>query len=129
MAKTSEYVKRLRATGLTVEEATRRTIQQYMMDVLQIALTDPEVMGGDPWGAKRIDRLLQGWGKYYDEYFDAISDTPETDYRRVKLDEQLEYLCVKGGNKFYPFLERYVWLKDVTYEPKRFNHEHKKKRR
>ncbi len=49
----------------------------------------------------------------YDEFFDALRETPETDYYRAKIDAIIEPLCTE--NPFQPFEQRYEFLPQVKY--------------
>ena len=89
-------------------EAMRETFTHYMTDTCAIALND---LG---WGAKRINDFLVLWGKVYDDFFDVLRNTPETDYYRQKFDERLKPLNLPEDD-FVPFEQRYEFLPDMRY--------------
>lgn len=70
-----------------------QTYQQYMTDTLILTLNDPEVMGKDVFGYKRLKKILDAWGKKYDLYFDALTKKAEADYARVKMDAAMKLIC------------------------------------
>ncbi len=49
----------------------------------------------------------------YDEFFDALRETPETDYYRAKIDAIIEPLCTE--KPFEEFEKRYEFLPQVKY--------------
>lgn len=65
----------------------------------------------------RLKRVQQGWGKKYDLYFDALTNGPEADYYRQKLDDALRQI-VKDKQEFIPFEKRYDFLPQINYGPK-----------
>ena len=85
--------------------------------LLILTLNDPEIMGKDVFGEARIRRILDGWGKKYDYYFDALTKGDEADYYRQKLDDKIKAICKSGD--FVPFEQRYDWLPEIRYENKR----------
>lgn len=90
------------------QEASRKTFTQYLTDTAVIALNE---MG---FGETRIRKFLEIWGKIYDDYFDSLRKTSETDYFRSKLDEHLKPLCKQ--EEFIPFEDRYEFLPDIVYD-------------
>nr|WP_325297130.1 hypothetical protein [uncultured Dysosmobacter sp.] len=109
-------IQRDTARSRVVQDATRQTFQQYMTDCLMLALNDPEIMGKDVFGYKRLKKVLAGWGRKYDLYFDAMTKNPEADYARAKMDESLRRIIPDPD--FLPFEERYDWLPEIKYGPK-----------
>lgn len=100
------------------KEAARQTFTQYMTDMFILALNDPDVMGKDVFGYERIQRVLDGVGKKYDTYFDALTKSTEADYARYKLDQEILRI-MKGSNDFKPFEKRYDYLPEIRYELRR----------
>lgn len=101
-----------------LQDATRQTFVQYMTDTLIFTLNDPEVMGKDVFGYARLKKVLDAWGKCYDQYFDALTLKPEADYFREKMDEALRRIIPKG-EVFVPFESRYDWLPEILYGEKK----------
>lgn len=111
------YLERRKVRDTVMQDAIRQTYQQYMTDMLILTLNDPDVMGKDVFGYKRLKKVLDAWGKYYDKYFDALTKKPEADYARAKMDQRMKQIC--GGNQdFIPFEKRYDWLPEITYGKK-----------
>lgn len=54
MAKKSGYLMRQKVRDDVLELAYKQTYQQYMTDMFIIALNDPDVMGKDVLGYKRL---------------------------------------------------------------------------
>ena len=48
------YLERRKARDTVMQDAIRQTYQQYMTDMLILTLNDPEVMGKDVFGYKRL---------------------------------------------------------------------------
>lgn len=117
MAKNGSFAQKLEARNRVLQQATRDTFVQYMTDMLILTLNDPEVMGKDVFGEARIRKILDAWGKNYDDYFDALTKSAEADYYQHKLDEKLKMIC-KSGN-FAPFEKRYEWLPEIRYRTRK----------
>ena len=118
MGKRNGYLARQKVRDGVLQDATRQTYQQYMTDTLILTLNDPEVMGKDVFGYKRLKKVLEAWGKCYDRYFDAQTKNPEADYAREKMDRLMKQICGDSGD-FVPFEERYEWLPEITYGQKK----------
>jgi len=118
MGKRNGYLARQKVRDGVLQDATRQTYQQYMTDTLILTLNDPEVMGKDVFGYKRLKKVLEAWGKCYDRYFDALTKNPEADYAREKMDRLMKQICGDSGD-FVPFEERYEWLPEITYGTKK----------
>lgn len=105
--KNSAFLERMAENRRVAQEATRKTFMQYMTDTACVTLNE---MG---WGKERIDTFLTNWGNVYDEFFDALRDTPETDYYRAKFDERVKAICKPEYYK--PFEDRYEYLPEMRY--------------
>lgn len=116
MAKKGSFAQQLEARTRLLQQATRDTFVQYMTDMLILTLNDPDVMGKDVFGEARIRKILDAWGKKYDDYFDALTKSSEADYYQHKLDEKLRAICKSGD--FVPFEKRYEWLPEIRYSPR-----------
>lgn len=88
-----------------IQDATKKTYTQYLTDTLVLALNS------NGWEEEEIRKLLSDWGKTYDEYFDSLRKTAETDYYRAKLDERLADICKSGD--LVSFEDRYPYLSNV----------------
>lgn len=69
----SHLLKHQKARESVVERAAEQTITQYMVDMFIIALNDPEVMGKDVLGYKRLSKVVQAVQKYRDIFSGAMS--------------------------------------------------------
>ena len=105
--KQSAFLNRMDDIRRSAQEASRKTWCQYLTDTAVIALNN---LG---WGETRIRKFIDEWGKVYDEFFDALRTTDETDYYRHKLDERLEPMCKQ--EPFIKFEDRYEFLPDMKY--------------
>lgn len=113
MGKKGTFAQQIQERNRVLQQATRDTFVQYMTDMLILTLNDPDVMGKDVFGEVRIRKILEALGKYYDEYFDALTKKPEADYMQSKMDEKLKMICKSGD--FSPFTDRYEWLPEIKY--------------
>ncbi|EGC8431299.1 hypothetical protein H9185_001178 [Listeria monocytogenes] len=86
---------------------------QKCLDYVMNALRDPELVGSDIWGEKRLLALNILLGKY-DDYFHPAWNAKhkEADYKQRELDARLKEGC---GKYFAPFLMRYPYMKDISY--------------
>ncbi len=114
MGKKNDYLARREARNRVLQDATRQTFVQYMTDTLILTLNDPEVMGKDVFGYRRLKKVLDAWGRYYDLFFDALTKKPEADYAREKMDRIIRQIC-RDTDDFFPFEERYDWLPEIRY--------------
>lgn len=111
------YLERRKVRDNVMQDAIRQTYQQYMTDTLILTLNDPDVMGKDVFGYKRLKKVLDAWGKCYDKFFDALTKNDEADYARAKMDQAMQRIC-EGSGDFIPFEKRYDWLPEITYGKK-----------
>lgn len=117
MAKKGTFAAQIEERIKLERQAAKETYTQYLTDMLILTLNDPEIMGKDVFGEARIRRILDGCGKKYDYYFDALTKGDEADYYRQKLDDKIKAICKSGD--FVPFEQRYDWLPEIRYENKR----------
>ena len=93
------------------------TGMQFVADCFQTVLNDPDVMGKDVFGSKRIKRICDEVRRRIDYYFDALYiRNPESDVMQEKLDAVLRRLW---GDELIPFPERYPMLRRCSYEGKK----------
>ena len=114
----NEYLARRDAREKAVQRATRQTFQQYMTDLFIMTLNDPEIMGKDVFGYERIDRIMKGIGRKYDQYFDALTKSEEADYYRAKMDEVIRRI-MRDSPEFKTFEQRYDYLPEIRYDLKK----------
>lgn len=113
---TNGYLQRRENRILINKQAAADTEQQYSIDVLCLVLNDPDVMGKDVFGGKRLARVLRAYGKAHDDLATALTVGPEADYYRTKLDEKLKRIF---GDCFQPFEERYPWVASADIKRRR----------
>ena len=89
-----------------------------MTDMFIFALNDPEIMGKDVFGSARLAKVLAGVGKYYDLFFDALTNSAEADYMREKTDEKMKRIVGDNG-EFIPFDKRYDYVVHISTGTKR----------
>lgn len=118
MGKQNSYLARQKAWDRVLQDTTRQTFQQYMTDTLILTLNDSDVMGKEVFGYARLKKVLDAWGKYYDHYFAALTNAPDADYTREKMDQEMRRIIGDSGD-FIPFEQRYDWLPEIKYEPKK----------
>lgn len=106
----SGYLRRQKATVNVYRQAEKDTYIQFMTDTLILTLNDPEVMGKDVFGEKRIKKVVTAWGKVFDRFHGALEKGDEQDFWQVKLDQCLK--DVLGEEGFVPFTKRYEWVKE-----------------
>ena len=99
-------------------EAGEQIGLQKAWDYIQIALRDPDAMGKDVLGRKRIERVYAKMMELVDVYHTAFTDDKEADYWQEKLDAQLREIWDKDLATFY---ERYPTLKKLDYNKPRKN--------
>lgn len=116
MAK-NDYLARQRALIRSAADAGEQTGIQMMWDYMTIALRDPEVVGKDIFGDKRLRRLLNRIQELRHEFQPAFIDGPEMDYYQEKLDG-----CIRevwSEEDFFPFRERYPSIQTFGYDKPR----------
>lgn len=89
MAKQSGYLKRKKVEIGVYRQAEKETYIQFMSDMFQIALNDPDVMGKDVLGEARIKCVVEAAGRNFDTFHGALENIPEADYFQEKLDSRL----------------------------------------
>lgn len=92
--------------------AEKDTQIQYMTDTLVLVLNDPAIMGKDVFGKKRLLKIIEAWGKKYDEFHAVFENNDETDYYQMKLDKCLRQIF---GDDMENFGARYPWIRDQTF--------------
>ena len=90
-----------------------QTGRQVVLDMMVLALRDPEIMGKDIFGKDRLLKVVKGIEKYMDIFDQAFQATDETDYYRAKLDAALADAFGEGMHN--TFLQRYEFAKEYDY--------------
>lgn len=86
---------------------------QLCLDTMAVVLNDPEVMGRDTFGAKRLMRICEAFNKRYELYRKALLKDDEAEYWRVKIDRAQAAIF---GPEYLHWHERYrFWDERDTY--------------
>lgn len=112
MAK-NNYIARRDADRKGFFMAGEQTGRQEMLDMMVLALRDPEIMGKDIFGKDRLLKVVKGIEKYMDVFDQAFQATDETDYYRAKLDAALADAFGEGMHD--TFLQRYEYAREYDY--------------
>ncbi len=109
------YLERQKIANQTYFDAGLQMGRQQILDMMCISLNDPDVMGKDVFGKDRLLNVVKAIGENIDFFQKAWERHDETDYYRVKLDEQLAKIYGEGMqdtfNKRYEFCSEYDYFK------------------
>ena len=105
--RSNDYIKRRDSKVMAFREAEKDTTMQFMTDTLMLTLNDPEIIGKDVFGEKRLAIIIRGWCKKIDMYYPALEKGDEQDYYQEKMDQALRKII---KDKLIPFAKRYYWL-------------------
>lgn len=86
------------------------TAQQFF-DYMCIVLNDPEIMGKDVFGAKRLLKIHEAMKALDKEYSEAWVNSQESDYYQEKIDGALRSIF----GEIDPFKVRYPYLREWNY--------------
>ena len=109
MAKKNAFLEKMAEKQAMRELIIKLWTTQLCMDAVTLALNDPEYMGKDVLGRKRINKLKKGIEKYYHEIIIGTTNDVKASYVRSKTDERLEAIC---GEDFQPWEVRYEYWDD-----------------
>lgn len=112
------YLDKQRKLAQSYFEAGEEIGLQKAWDYIQLALRDPDAMGKDVLGRKRIEKVYKKMLVLVDFYHTAFTDDKEADYCQEKLDCQLREIW---GDDLKTFYERYPTLKKLGYDKPRKN--------
>ena len=82
---------------------------QMCYDALTLVLNDPEVMGKDVFGRKRLNKLCKALNKTIGEILPGMSGAVNASHVRRQVDDALRRIC---GEDFAPWEERYEFWDD-----------------
>lgn len=105
---------RQQAKEKVLQQAAAETYQQFMADTLMFTRNDPEIMGKDTFGYERLKRVAEGWSRCIDQFYPALTGSPDADYLQMKLDEEIRRI-MRGSGDFEPFEQRYDWISKPKY--------------
>ena len=86
---------------------------QLVHDFISMALREPETMGKDIFGRKRIEKLFERCSQFDDYYSLCFTKHVEADKRQQEMDQALKELW---GEDLVPFEERYPYTKYYSYD-------------
>lgn len=107
------YLARQKALQDACFEAGLRCGRQQILDMVSLVLRDPDIMGKDTFGGKRLMKIVKGVGDYIDKYNLAWQKHDDTDYWRDKMDEALAEAY--GETLHDSFLKRYEFAPEYDY--------------
>lgn len=113
MAKQNAYLAKQAAVNHGYFTAGLQSGRQQILDLLSIALRDPEIVGKDIFGKDRLIKVVNGIGNYIDLFQKAWERDDETDYYRDKLDALLANIY--GDGLYDTFSKRYEYCCDYDY--------------
>lgn len=109
----NNYIARRDADRKGFFRAGEQTGRQVVLDMMVLALRDPEIMGKDTFGKDRLLKVVKGIEHYMDVFDQAFQATDETDYWRAKLDAMLADAF--GEEMYDTFDKRYEYCRDYDY--------------
>ena len=111
MAKQNPFLAKQEALRQQCFEIACDTTSQQFFDYMCIVLNDPEIMGKDVFGAKRLLKVHEAMKNLDKEFSEAWCGGQESDYYQEKLDEGLRRIF----GEIEPFKKRYPYLKEWDY--------------
>ena len=87
------------------------TTTQQFFDYMCIVLNDPEIMGKDTFGAKRLKKVYDAMKELDKTFSEAWCGSQESDYYQEKLDAKLKDIF----GEVVPFRERYPYQSEWNY--------------
>lgn len=113
MSKPNAYLAKQAAVNHGYFTAGLQSGRQQILDLLSLVLRDPQIMGKDTFGKKRLIKVIKGIGDYIDKYQKAWEKSDETDYYQKKLDDALEKAY--GDDLHDSFYKRYQFAPEFDY--------------
>lgn len=111
MGKPNAFLAKQQALQQRCFEVACDTTAQQFFDYLCLVLNDPEVMGKDVFGAKRIQKVHEALRAVDKLFSEAFVNSQESDYYQEKLDAELRRIF----GEIDPFNKRYPYLKEWNY--------------
>lgn len=109
--KPNAYLAKQQAMQQKCFEVGCDTTAQQFFDFLCIVLNDPDIMGKDVFGAKRLNKIHEALKATDKKFAEAFVNSQESDYYQEKLDAELK----KIFGEIDPFKKRYPFLKEWNY--------------
>ena len=109
----NQFLERQKITNQAYFDAGLQMGRQQILDMMCLAMNDPDVMEKDVFGKKRLSKIVNAIGEYIDVFQKAWERDDETDYYRAKMDEKLSVFL---GDEFHEsFDKRYPYCSDFDY--------------
>lgn len=109
--KPNAYLAKQQALQQKCFEAGCDITAQQFFDFLCIVLNDPDIMGKDVFGAKRLNKIHEALKATDKKFAEAFVNSQESDYYQEKMDAELK----KIFGEIDPFKKRYPFLKEWNY--------------
>ena len=107
------YAKELKTKKELGLEIIRDWTAQLALDTIAMVLNDPDIMGHDVLGAKRLQKVCEGFNALWSDHLLALSSHDEAEYWRVKIDQAQARIF---GPDYLHWHERYpYWDEKDTY--------------
>ena len=107
------YAKELKIKRELGAEIIRDWTAQLALDTIAMVLNDPKIMGHDVFGAKRLERVCQGFNALWSDHLLALAKHDEAEYWRTKIDQAQARIF---GPDYLHWQERYpYWDEKDTY--------------
>ena len=116
MGSKNAYLEKQRAMNQQYLDVGEEMGIQKVWDYLQIALRDPEIVGENVFGRKRMMKLHKKLGELADYYANAFTAKVDADNKQEELDRVLKEVW---GDDIQTFYERYPYLKQFEYQKAR----------
>ena len=113
MAKQNAFLAKQQALQNACFDAGLQCGRQQILDMMSLALRDPDIMGKDIFGKDRLLGVVKGIGEYIDKFQPAWEKTDETDYYQAKLDDALA--DAYGDDQHDSFHKRYEFAPEYDY--------------
>lgn len=110
----NSFLAKQRQTNEAFFTAGLQTGRQQVLDMMCLALREPDAVGKDIFGGRRLMKIVRKSGELLDKYAKAWQKDPEADYYRAKLDEALADAF--GPDLHDSFLKRYEYAAEFDYQ-------------
>ena len=114
----SDYLRRKQNADNTRLQIGMELGAQRMQDNFCAILNDPDVMGKDTFGRKRLEKILAAVAELDAKHEKAYTDDKEADYHQEALDARLRRIW---KDDLVPFAQRFPFLKQFGYDRGRKN--------
>ena len=108
----NDYARKLQLMREEREYIIKQWTAQLSLDVVADILNDPEVMGKDTLGAKRLQKVGHAFNERFSLFSTALTKNPEADYIRAKIDEKQRRIF---GPDSPPWEDRYIYWEEDKF--------------